>query len=111
MKISKYKKEFIEKEKSSKHVKMIKIINGKKAFDIAKYVFFEIKNENPDEWSKIWNDYEKNTCALVIYEYKSIINKSIIFKLIIGRDNTKNFSIVAEKYSYNVGKKLLNDIL
>lgn len=111
MKISKYKQQIIEEYESNKRVKILNIFYGKTAFNNAKYLLFDINGENSNKWSNIWDNYEKNTCVLIIYEYILKVNKEIRITLIIGRENTKNFSVVGEKFPYNKGLDILSDFI
>lgn len=111
MPISKYKQQLIEECEDNDKTKILKIIYGKKAYNIAKYLFFYAQDKDIGTWGNHWNDYEKNTCVLIIYEYRLRVNKRIHIKLIIGRETSDYFSIVGEKYSYSRGIDLVGDFI
>jgi len=88
-------------------VKDLNIFYGQEAYNIAENIFFRKVNEDPREWSNKWNDHEKDGCVLLIYKYMNRTNETIGIKLIIGRDNSENFSVVEEKHPYIKGLELV----
>ncbi len=110
MDIPKYKLEIINKIKSAKNLNIMKIIHGKSAFNIMRYISFDLKNKKPDNFDELWNDYEKNTSILIIYEHKPKVHAYIVFNLIIGSKNSKHFSLIGEKYDYKSGTDIIKKL-
>lgn len=76
---------------------------GKKAIDQAK------KLNLVDEWVDKSSTKDKTNAILIIYSRKLRVNKIIIIKFVIGNRDTG--SVIGEKYSYNVGMSILENLI
>ncbi len=108
-------KHSIDKLKNNSKIKVYKVFQGRRAFELGRDMIFVNPEEwmsgdsEKDTWESKWSDSEKSNAVLIIFGKTPINRNQIGIKLLVGSD--ENYNAVGEIYDEKKAIKRWKDFI